>query len=214
MSKKIKKLIKTTRHRLTWPVRECTSGHTLMITSDHQQRSHLITIPQSGVVRPIEYLHELAHATLCEQVHPQFSTQYFNGAGDERVLAEIQPAAQAASDWFADAWLMAVCPIEERREIEEHCALVVQSLHASPAGTPEMLYGSALMIAQAKKYCSLEVKTGGQLLQAVTAFLSIEPSPPTIEHLEALLNLLLEVLHPYRVRLEDNEWRVVYDDNQ
>lgn len=178
-----------------------------MITSDHRQQSHLISMPASGVVRPIEYLHELAHATLCEKVHHQFSTQYFKGVAAE-VLSAIQPASQAASDWFADSWLMSVCPDEERKEIDEHCKLVIESIRHQPGGTPEMLYGSALMIAQAIKYCGRDIATGGLLQQAVEAFLSVEPDPPVISSLEQLINRLLAVLYPYRVRLDEDEWKV------
>lgn len=208
MSKKIKKLIKYTRHRLGWRVYERVHGHTLMIRSDHQAKTHLITMPETGSkVRPIEYLHELGHAILCEQVHPQFSTPYFTGAATE-VLEQIRPASQAASDWFIDAWLLEICPDEERKEIAEHCNLVVKVLRSESSGTPDIMYGSALFIAQAIKYCSWQVAVGGKLEQAVASFLSVEPVPPAVGKLEELLNKLLAVLYPYQVRLRNDEWQV------
>lgn len=205
MSKKIKKLIKRTRHRLTWPVREIVSGNTLMITSDHQDRTHLITIPETGGLRDMEYLHELAHATLCETVHPMFSTQYFKRGTDPAHITLITPASQTASDWFADAWLMQVAPAEELAEIEEHFALICRSLQRDPSGTPEHLFGSAMIIAQAIKYGRAEITCGGLLQQTVSAFLAVDPAIPTVEALASLVSGLLSVLCPYRVRLVQDD---------
>lgn len=205
MSKKIKKLIKRTRHRLAWPVREIVSGDTLMITSDHQARHHLITIPVSGGLRDMEYLHELAHATLCETIHPMFSTQYFKRGTDPAHIALITPASQTASDWFADAWLMQVAPVEELAEIEEHFALICRGLQRDPSGTPEHLFGSAMIIAQALKYGGAEISCGGVLRQAVETFLAVDPAPPTVSALAALVSGLLSILYPYRVRLVQDD---------
>lgn len=206
MTKRIKKLIKKTRHRLNWPVREVTGPEirTLEITSDHAARTHTIYLPDHDV-REIEYLHELGHATLGEQVHPQFATQYTVGA-DAETLHLIKPACQAASDWFIDAWLMQLCPDEERAEIEEHCALICRRLQGRQSGTPDELFGGALMIAQAIKYCRAKIQTGGLLAPAVDAYLTIEPHPPTVTKLAAVINALLAAAgYPHRVRLIDDQ---------
>jgi len=118
MSKRIKKLIKKIRHRLQWPVAENRAPgiDTLSIDSDSRARIHRINVPGHDV-RDIEYLHELGHAWLCETVSPMFSGQTF-GTVDIEVLSLIQPASQAASDWFVDHWIYTMAPAEERREIE------------------------------------------------------------------------------------------------
>ena len=80
VNKRISRLIKRAKRELLWPVCEIT-GHdvdTLEIVSDHGARTHTIYLPCFNV-RPIEHLHELGHAFLCEQVHTQFSTHYFKG---------------------------------------------------------------------------------------------------------------------------------------
>lgn len=213
MSKRIKKLIKKTRHRLTWRVAEIRGAgvDTLMITSDYQCRTHTIHVPDHNV-RDIEYLHELAHATLCETVHPMFSTQYFMLGTDQRYIELITPAAQAASDWFADAWLLQVAPDEERAEIDEHRRLVCRLLQEKGAGDAEMLYGAALMIAQGIKYCGSKIRCDGQLEQAVNAFLAVDPACPSVKILGEVLNSLLHILYSFDVSLmcEDglDVWRV------
>lgn len=206
MSKKILKLIKKTRSQLAWPVSEQIQGNVCMITSDHQAHTHLISLPEpNSSPRPIEHLHELGHALLCEKIHPQFSTQYFDNATPE-ILDRVRPVTQAATDWFIDAWLMSVCPAEERAQIEEHFSLIRRFLRENPTGSPDMFYGAAMVIAQAQKYCGREISTVGKLRQAVGVFLSVDPARPTVFALATLLNRLLAVFYADRVRLEDGAW--------
>lgn len=195
--KKLKALIKKTQAALRWPVVVVTRGDTLEIHSDHLQRKHTITLPadygNAGDIRDIEYLHELAHATLCETIHPLFSTSCFQGCS-QQTLDTIAPAFRACSDWFADAWLMKVAPELETAEIEEHCNLVLKTLEKGSKGTPEFLFGAALMIAQGIYYCGYKLNLGGSLKQAVDAFLSVPPEKPTLQKYEKLVNLLLAII--------------------
>ncbi len=192
---KIRNLIRRTRDRLSWPLTEITKGDTLEIVSDHWHKTHRITWPKetspAGAVRDIEYLHELAHAVLCETVHPMFSTHYFVAGYADNQLRDIAPAIRAANDWFADEWLMKRCPQEEGAEIAEHFALVKRRLERDPSGSVELLYGAALIIAQAIHYFHEDIPCGGQLGDLIQAMLAIPPGHPTIENLETLTNKLI-----------------------
>jgi hypothetical protein len=204
MSKRIKKLIKKTRHGLTWPVTNTSNDGLLMITSDHRQRRHTINNPPATIANPHrdhEYLHELAHATLCEQVHPQFSTQYFAIGVPDPIVSLIGSASQAASDWFADEFLHALLPEETRAEVEEHLHLVSRALGGNPEGGPDMFTGFALIVAQAIRYCGYKIELSDPLKQAVNGLLSVPPDNPTVEKLQAAINNLLACYCPHRVRL-------------
>lgn len=95
----------------------------------------------------------------------------------------------------------------------EHLDLITRRLQENASGYPEMLYGAALVIAQGIRYCKADIKTGGVLKQAVDAFLSVPPEKPTVQKLETLINKLLAVLYPLRLRrIHDGEmdvWQVI-----
>ena len=213
MSKTIKKLIKKHRHRLTWPVTVVTGPEvgTLEIMSDHAAKTHTIYIPDNNV-RDIEYLHEIGHATLCERVHPMFSTPQF-ATTDPAVLNEIAPATRAASDWFVDHWLITLAPGEERHEIEEHARGIARVLKHQRRGDPELLCMAALMFAQAIKYCGWQLSLGGDIERAVNALFAVEPSRPSIDRLTATINGLLACYSRYRVELFTDGsgtcWRII-----
>lgn len=61
----MQKLIAEIAGRLTWRVINEAGERDLEITSDPWSKTHTIKIPRAGADwRDIEYLHELAHATL------------------------------------------------------------------------------------------------------------------------------------------------------
>ena len=199
MSKKIKKLIKKTRHRIQWPVTEVRStDNVLRITSDHRQQTHTIYLPDTDV-RPIEWLHEYGHATLCETVNPMFSTQYFLRGVGQDIINEITPAAQAASDWFIDQWLFEILPEESVVEIRHHLRMVMQALQTEDTGTPELFTMAALMIAQGQRYCAIKTPTAGNLQNGVNAILQVNPARPSVEALQQVVNGLLACWSHLRV---------------
>ena len=207
MSKRIKKLIKKIRHRLQWPVAENRAPgiDTLSIDSDSRARIHRINVPGHDV-RDIEYLHELGHAWLCETVSPMFSGQTF-GTVDIEVLSLIQPASQAASDWFVDHWIYTMAPAEERREIEAVYSQMGAWLKDNKAVSADILCAAALFVAQADRYCGRKTRVGGVLAQAVAAILTVDPSRPSLESLAAAINGLLACYAPYRVRPASDDGR-------
>jgi len=200
MSKRLKKLIKQTRHKLEWRVEEITHPgfDTLYITSNPWGKTHKIYIPDKNV-RNIEILHEYGHALLCETIHQMLSTHYFKPDPGPGILKIITPAAQAAYDWFVDDWLFRLVPDLERKEILESLEMLLSLPESHVISHPEILTGLALIIAQAIKYCGRTVPTTGILKQAVTALLSVDPSKPTTESITACNNRLLACYCPVQL---------------
>ncbi len=198
MSKGIKKIIKRTRHALRWRVLDAVHDRGEMeIVSDPWERTHIIYSPAhpapGNPLRDIEYLHELAHAMLCETVHTCMSTHYFEQGTPEHMLHTLSPIVRAASDWYADGWLMSICPDDERSEIEEHYALVCRALtaHGFAAIHDEWRWGAALIIAQAVKWCGRRNIGRGALAETVNVLLAIDPMRPSRQGMERLINDLL-----------------------
>lgn len=207
--------VRDIRARLSWPVREeaGTSAEFQVVSSPHR-REHTIYWPApdspAGPPREIELLHELVHALLAEQVHHQFSGQYFARQTPENHIRAVAWACRAACDWFVDDQLVKLVPDQERSEIEEHFDLICQVFQAGPPqGDLFFLLSAGLMIAQAVKYLEVQVQTGGQLKQVVDAFLSTPPEEPFVQALEGLVNKLLAAYTDLRVRLvNDGGWEV------
>ena len=222
MSKKIKKLIKKTRHQLKWRVEfSSTREPTLLITSDHWKKLHTISIPDKNDIRDIEILHEYGHALLCETANQMLSTHYFAGDPGSEAVKQITPAARATNDWFVDAWLISIAPAEEKSEILEHYGMICQ-LPDEYLNNPEMLTAGALMVAQAMKFCSkkhhkkMQVPT--LLRKPVKIFLSINPANPTIPNVQNLLNQLLSCYCDLQVRAVKGRdvwcWKVIKKGEQ
>ena len=197
---KIKTLISATRRRLTWPVAEVTGPEVepLRITSDHIKKTHTIYLPDHDV-REIEYLHELGHAWLCENINPMFGTQYFARSVTPAQLAEIQPAAQGASDWICDQWLFEQAPAAEKAEIKESLDLICRRLKQNPSGSPEIFCMVVLIFAQTEKYLRKTILLSDPLKSAVTALVAINPARPNIKKLAAAVNTLLAGYSSLRV---------------
>ena len=208
MSKKIKKIIKKTRHQLRWRVEIITGcdHNTCLITSNPRKKTHKIEIPAQDV-REIEYLHELGHALLCETRHQMLSTHYFEPGTSEEILKQITPAVRCMADWFVDAWLIKIAPAEEKAEIMEHFKMV-NNLPDSALEDPKLLTGAALIIAQAIKFCGVKKKLSGQLKMAVSALLCINPEETNTKNIEKLTNNLLNCYSDIKIEavFEKNLW--------
>ena len=213
----MKKIIESIRSRLIWRVREeqkASRNGSFEITSSPTIREHVIYWPASdspsGPPREIEYLHELVHALLCEQVHYQFSGHYFACGTPDEEIQIVGWACRAATDWFVDDELMRLVPDQEKAEIQEHFEMILEAFRKGPL-RPEifLLVTAGFVIAQAIKYLGVQVPTGGQITQIVDAFLSTPPENPSVQALEGLINKLLAVYSERRVRLvKDGEMEV------
>jgi hypothetical protein len=205
----INDLIEQKEAALIWKVVHDVGASDLEISSDPWSRTHTIKIPTSGSeCRPIEYLHELAHATLAEK-HHLLSTAYFaKGASQSEISPLINPI-RVASDWFADALLLLWCPYEEAAEIREHVGYAIRY----DGDDPEMLYGGGLVLAQACRYLALRLEEVPAIYSPVVEILlEVNPEIPSVKAKRELINKLAALSCGLRVHLtreDDMElWRV------
>jgi hypothetical protein len=205
----IKEKILQVSSRLTWWIEHEMGGGDLEITSNPWRRTHTIKMPSSGSEwRPIEYLHELAHAMLAER-HHLLSTAYFvRGVSQEEITPLVNPC-RVASDWFADALLMLWCPTEEAAEIREHVAYAIRY----DGDDLDMLYGGGLMLAQAVRYLDLRKEEVPERYRSVMEVLLSTPlEAPTVSVKRKIINELASLSCSSRVHLTREEgmdvWRI------
>lgn len=194
----IKTKIKEITAALQWPVTHVQGARDLEITSDPWARTHTIHIPQAGADwRDIEYLHELAHATLAEK-HHLLSTAYFAAGWKQQDLDALTNPIRVASDWFADHLLMKWCPAEEAAEIREHADYA--------RGYAErdiiMIWGGALALAQAVKYLGDKPHDIPRRYRRIAdILLSVDPAYPGVAAKRDLINRLAALTCNQRVAL-------------
>lgn len=213
----MKNVISDLKSQLLWAVEEKTSPEGYFeIVSDPFKKMHTILFPAedspSGPPREIELAHELVHALLAERVHHQFGGHYFKKGTPDRWIQLVGWACRAATDWFVDYVLFSIAAEDEAKEIAEHFEIICKIFER---GTPQsdilFLLSSGFIIAQAIKYLGVQVQTGGQLKQVVGAFLSVDPSEPSIEALVDLINSLLASYTNLRIRLVVEEGLEVFE---
>jgi len=184
--------------RLKWIVTYQHGGRDLEITSDPWTRTHTIKIPTEGPDwRDIEYLHELAHATLAEK-HHLLATGWFVRGTDQAAIAALTNPARVAGDWFADDLLMRWCQDAETAEIREHAGYAM-----GYSGTdPIMIYGGGLFLGQAVHYLGDKIHTVPRRYRPVVdVLLATDPGKPTVSAKRDLINSLATLTCPYRVRM-------------
>lgn len=206
----IKTKIEEVRSRLTWRIEEKFGGSDLEITSDPWSRTHTIRIPTSGSEwRDIEYLHELAHATLAER-HHLLSTAFFAPGFTPADISALTNPIRTASDWLADDLLMQWCPDEEADEIREHAGYVLRSIDRSL----EIVYGGGLFLSQAVRY-NLDMRPHDiprRFRPVANVLLACDPSKPSVDAKQKLINELAALTCRLRVSLSRDDgmdvWRI------
>ena len=167
-------LIEEKKSALTWQVSHEMGARDLEITSDPWSRTHTIKMPMSGADwRPIEYLHELAHATLAER-HHLLSTAFFARGYSQSDINQLINPIRCASDWLADHLLMQWCPEEEKAEIREHADMVRQLADPPDNG---LLYMGGLMLSQSEAYLGKQREKAPRPYRKVI-FTLMEEFPP------------------------------------
>jgi hypothetical protein len=197
---------------LTWPIVYEQGDRDLEITCDPWSRTHTIRMPTAGADwRDIEYLHELAHATLAER-HHLLETAYFARGWDRQDLEALTNPVRVASDWFADDLLMQWVPEAESAEILEHAGYGRQYA-ADAEADPMTKYGLGLAMAQAVKYLGESLRDVPSVYRPVVdILLATDPSKPSIEAKRKLINQLAALTCRYRVHLAKEDgvdvWRI------
>lgn len=190
-------LIEEKTAALTWPVKHELGASDLEITSNPWIRSHTIKMPTSGPDwRPIEYLHELAHATLAER-HHLLSTAFFARGYAQADIERLVNPIRCASDWLADYLLMQWCPEEEKGEVREHAEFVLEA-PASP--DVEFLYMGGLILAQAEVYLGEpRSKVPRSYKKVITVLADDFPPVFAVRAKERLINRLASLTSDLRV---------------
>ncbi len=214
--KKLKNIIKKVSGNLNWlVVDEFTDRNVVEIISCQQTKTHIIYQPKNpkldNPLRDIEYLHELGHATLCETIHPVFSTHYFAIGTSDDAISMLTPVIRCACDWFVDEWLMGICPELEQAEIDEHYSVIIRIMNKLEFNTlvPDEFYSFALILAQGVKYLRKPNNFSNYYKETVNTFLSVKSNKPTVIEFENLINGLSSIFYPIRVRhIFDGEYDV------
>jgi hypothetical protein len=205
----VKSLIKRVRGGLEWPVLE--QPHELpavRIVSYPRTKSHVILVPDKSHQgsTELDYLHELGHATMCEQVHPVFSaSSHFASPDSQRHYLMVVPALNAASDWFICQWQMELAPEVSRRQMKKGLKVAEQVLGLEQLPPLGIILDSASVIAQNIHYLEEPIECDGVLQTAVDAFLGIPPDKPCAENCELLVNRLMATYTDRRARLLLND---------
>ncbi|HXE96887.1 MAG TPA: hypothetical protein VN642_10805 [Dongiaceae bacterium] len=204
-TKKLKNLVKKAKSELSWTIQETAQeSGPLRIFSDPVARTHTIFTPsappEGGVSEELNYLHELGHALLCEQVHPFFSNGFPIAGLDKAQVPAVSPVLCAASDWFVGHWLMEFCPEVAIDELQKEYDATAGIMEKGGPASVDKFFVAVLIIAQAIKYLNMPVECSGILDMAVKAFLAVPPEKPSLRKIENLINSLLSLGPPFQCR--------------
>lgn len=191
--------------RFAWPVEEEYMHEAFEVITDHARRKHTVLWPRDTLNREPafgRYLHEMAHALLAEQVHPQFSRPYFARGLDPALKNTYSPLLDTSLDWFVQALLMEVAPGPQGDDIDaryRQAASVLRQGGALPS--VEFVIDSGMALASFSHYRGLEVDTQGKLSEVVQAFLRTPPDKPTLFGLHGLVRRLVGVFGMHTAHL-------------
>jgi hypothetical protein len=191
--------------RFSWPVEEEFMREAFEVVTDHERRRHVVLWPRESLNREPafgRYLHEMAHALLAEQVHPQFSRPFFTRGIDPALKNTYSPLVETALDWFVQALLMEVAPGPQGDDIDERyrqTAAVLRQGGALPS--VEFVIDSGMALASFRHYRGLEIDTQGKLRDVVEAFLRTPPDKPTLFTLHGLVRRLMDIFGMHTAHL-------------
>jgi len=191
--------------RFSWPVEEEYMRDLFEVHTDYVRKKHVILWPrESSKHEPSfgRYLHEMGHALLAEQVHPQFARPVFTKGTDPALKGTYAPLFDAALDWFVQALLMEVAPGPQSDDIDARFRQTAQMLRQGAAlPSVEFVVDSGLSLASFKHYRGLDIETSGKLAEVVEAFLKTPPDKPTLFGLQGLTRRLLGIFELHTASL-------------
>ncbi|MCB2216937.1 MAG: hypothetical protein KQH59_12785 [Desulfobulbaceae bacterium] len=177
------------------------------ILSDEEKKVHEINIPNNTL--EIDYLHEIVHAVFIEKYSILFGTSVFAQNVSQSLYELVTPACRRATDWFVDQWLADNVPNEFLKDLE-NCLYGASKkmLNLKDHGDYETILRCAYIFAQAKKYLNQDIEIKGIFKDAVEAFVSVDPSNPTVEKLQNVINNILACHTDYKVQFIIDESNV------
>ncbi|HRR40077.1 MAG TPA: hypothetical protein P5244_02475 [Syntrophales bacterium] len=183
---------------------------TCRITSDPHGRRHIIHLSDHpDATRPMDYLHELAHASLAER-HYLLATAYFTRGTPTKYCDMIADAVLVAADWLADYLLFGWCPNDLKNEISIHIDMATE---ITDRKVQYIFYGG-LIYAEAVLYLHMRRHDVPRRYRSVAnTLLSHSPACPTINGLCNLINDLAGLTCSKRIKLVDDGgmevWQVI-----
>jgi hypothetical protein len=192
-TKNLRSRIREVESSLKWPLTRIRGRVGPGIESDVSARTHTIYLPEHAI-RAIDYLHELAHAHLAEEIEGAFvglrivaATALQGGELPVRVL-------QVVADWFADERLFSWAPAEMRKKLVDDIHVVRTRCHDTALTRTDLLtYVGALFLAQGARYLFQPVHICSPVKDAVDILLGEDPSRPSINRLVELSAALCEM---------------------
>jgi len=202
--------------RFAWPIEEEYMREAFEVVTDHARRKHVVFWPREALnLEPPfgRYLHELGHALLAEQVHPQFSRPSFARDTDPALKNTYLPLMDGALDWFVQGLLMEVAPGPQGDDIDarfKQTASVLRQGGALPS--VEFVIDSGMALASFRHFRGLDIETQGKLSEVVMAFLRTPPVKPTLFGLHGLVRRLVGVFGMHTAHLSSElgfeRWRL------
>jgi len=202
--------------RFTWPIEEEFMRESFEVVSDPAQRRHLVFWPResSGLTPSFgRYLHELTHALLAEQVHPQFSRPSFAPGTDPALRNTYRPLFEAVLDWYVQAVLMELAPGPQGQDIDtrfKQAASILRQGGALPS--LEFVVDTGLSLASFRRWRGLEVEAPGKLGQIVEGFMRTEPCKPSLFGMHGLVRSLMGIFGMHTTSLVHDRgferWRI------
>ena len=186
------------RNMLSWPVAITASPRGYIeIESSPLEKKHIIKYPTSGdPLRPIELQHEYVHAFLCEKIHHLFSGSVFVQGTDRNLLEILTEVFQSANDWFVDAVLFKYWPEIEKEDVREHLELMFKAcpdrdIQRMKAIVAPFLWAQAEHFHLPRPIRRKAKRTFPKNVEKIkNQFLIVDPSNPTINGLEKLVDCL------------------------
>ncbi|EMG37415.1 hypothetical protein PCS_01928 [Desulfocurvibacter africanus PCS] len=197
----LEEIIRITRSKIAWPLRETLGDGGFAVRSDPGRREHVIYWPRyggDGAPHYLKYLHELVHARLAEKAHPLFSGPAF-APGSHIVLVDAAlPVFQAASDWFVEHEMVRLCPERKKPELAAQFGALLHGLRDGGSLDPAEAACAALLAAKAVAFLGREACLSGLLAELIQAYLRTPAHKPCLFTLRALTNRLLDPLFKAR----------------
>lgn len=197
----LEEIIRATRSRIAWPLRETLGDSGFAVRSDPDRREHVIYWPRSGGIGAphyLEYLHELVHARLAEEAHPLFSGPTFAPGSHVLLVDTALPVFQAASDWFVEHEVVRLCPERKKPELAAQFGALLHGMRDGGSLDPAEAACAALLAAKAVAFLGREVCLSGLLAELIQAYLRTPAHKPSLFTLSALTNRLLAPLFEAR----------------
>ncbi|WP_243311877.1 hypothetical protein [Fundidesulfovibrio agrisoli] len=191
--------------RFTWPIEEEFMREMFEVVSDPARRKHVVYWPResSGQTPSFgRYLHQMVHALLAEQVHPQFGRPNFAPGTDPSLRNAYRPLFDAALDWYVQAVLMEIAPKAQGDDIDarfKQSASILRQGGALPS--LEFVVDTGLAMASFRYWRGLEVEAPGKLGQIVESFVRTDPRKPTLFGMHGLVRSLMAVFGTHHTSL-------------